>query len=179
MAEHSDRGVSIERIENLSIVSLKIARKFSDSVRGSLQLDDSRSLWLGPDRCLLVSPSSTPDDIISCCKATLSGVLHNAVDYSAGLVALRISGANARQLLASGSGVDFRAEKFPPGACCRTRLAQIAAVVVADAADVYDIYVDRSYESYLCDWLAASANIYRSYLNQAGDFSVRPLIQPD
>jgi len=179
VAEHSERGVSIETVENLSIVALKVSRKFGDRAHDRLQLDTSRSFWLGPDRCLLVSRSATPDEIISSCKAALSGVLHHAVDYSAGLVVLRISGTNARQLLASGSGVDFRVEKFPPGACCRTRLAQIAAVIVAEAAEVYDIYCDRSYETYLVDWLTESASIYHSCLNQIGDVLPAPLIQPD
>jgi len=165
VVEHSDSGVSIERIENLSIVSLKVARNFRDRVGDSLQIGASRNLWIGPDRCLLVSQRETPSEIIACCKAALSDVLHNAVDYSAGLIGLRISGPNAKQLLASGSGVDFRTGQFPPGAFCRTRFALIAAVIVADAAEGYEIYIDRSYETYLSDWLAASANIYRSYLN--------------
>ena len=173
MAEQSNGGVNIERVENLSIVSLKIARKSLADAPDKLRLaapvsatdSDPRSLWLGPDHWLLVSNSKTPDVIVSGCKSALTAIPHNAVDYSAGLAALRIVGPNARQLLATGTGIDLRSGSFPIDSCCRTRLAQIAAVIVAEAPEAYTVYVDRSYETYLTDWLAESASIYFSYRN--------------
>ena len=173
MPEQSDRGPAIERIDKPALVLLKFAHKPDERARDRMRLapaastagTDPQSVWLGPDRWLLVSDSATPADLISRCNQDLGGVTHHAVDYSSALAVFRISGRNARQLLESGSGVDFRPAKFPVGTCCRTRLAQIAAVVVADAAEGYEIYIDRSYANYLSDWLAASANIYRSYLN--------------
>lgn len=167
MADQCNNGVSIERIENLSIVALKVSRKSLESARNRLQLasptsasgSDPRSLWLGPDRWLLVSNSTAPDVIVGNCKETLAEILHNAVDYSAGLVVLRVVGANARQLLATGSGLDFRPENFPIRTCCRTRLAQVAAVIVAEAPEQFDIYIDRSYGTYLNDWLTEASSI--------------------
>ncbi len=167
MADQCNSGVSIERIENLSVVSLKVSRKSLERARDRLQLAlpisatgrDPRSLWLGPDQWLLVSGSTTADSIVRNCKETLAGILHNAVDYSAGLVVLRIVGQNARQLLATGSGIDFRPEQFPIRTCCRTRLAQIAAVIVAETPEQFDIYVDRSYGTYMNDWLTDASSI--------------------
>ncbi len=167
MADQCNNGARIERIENLSIVSLKVSRKSLESARNRLQLtsptsaigSDPRSFWLGPDRWLLVSNLTTPDVIVRNCKETLAEILHNAVDYSAGLVVLRIVGPNAAQLLATGSGIDFRPEKFPIGMCCRTRLAQIAAVIVTETPEQFDIYVDRSYGNYLNDWLTEASSI--------------------
>ena len=167
MPDHRNNGVSIERIENLSIVSLKVSNKSLDDARKRLQLasplsatgSDPRSLWLGPDRWLLVSNSTTPDVIVRNCNETLTEILHNAVDYSAGLAVLRIAGPTAGQILATGSGIDFRPENFPIRACCRTRLAQIAAVIVTETPQQFDIYVDRSYGTYLSDWLTDASNI--------------------
>jgi len=167
VADQSNSGVSIERIEILSIVSLKVSRKSLESARNKLQLaqplcvagGDPRSLWLGPDRWLLVSNSTTAESIIRNCKETLADILHNAVDYSASLVVLRIAGPNAAQLLATGSGIDFRPEKFPIRTCCRTHFAQIAAVIVAESPDQFDIYIDRSYGTYLNDWLTDASSI--------------------
>lgn len=167
VAENRNSGVSIERIENLSIVSLKVSGKSLESARDRLQLalplsaagGDPRSLWLGPDQWLLVSNSMTPDSIVGNCKETLAEILHNAVDYSAGLVVLRIIGPNAGALLATGSGIDFRPEKFPIRTCCRTRLAQVAAVIVAETPEQFDVYVDRSYATYLIDWLTDASSI--------------------
>ncbi len=167
MAEQHNSQVSIERIENLSIVSLKVSSKSLESARNSLQLaspastsnGDPRSLWFGPDRWLLVSDSKSADSMVAECEKSLADVLHNAVDYSAGLAVFRLTGTGARDLLAAGCGIDVRAEKFPVRSCCRTRFAQIAAVIAAEGSEHFDIYVDRSYEVYLGEWLRDSLNI--------------------
>ena len=167
MAEQHNSHVSIERIENLSIVSLKVSSKSLENARNSLQLaspasasnGDPRSLWFGPDRWLLVSDSKSADSMVEECEKSLADVLHNAVDYSAGLAVYRLTGTGARDLLAAGCGLDFRDDKFPVGTCCRTRFAQIAAVIVAEGPEHFDIYVDRSYETYLSDWLSDSSSI--------------------
>ena len=173
MAEQSNSAVSIGPVDGLSIVLLKVSRKSIDDAREKLNLaspsstngGDPRSLWLGPDRWLLVSGSKSPDEIVNHCNVALAGILHNAVDYSAGLTVSRVAGQEAKELLAAGSAVDFRSESFPNGTCCRTRLAQIAAVIVSEAAEQFDIFVDRSYGSYLRDWLVDSASINRRHKN--------------
>jgi len=160
-----------ERIEGRSIVSLKVVKTKLDAAREKLQLapvmhasgDSLRSLWFGPDRWLLVSDTMTPDAMIDSCDQALDGILHNAVDYSAGMAVMRLAGFDARQVLATGTGVDLRPASFPVGSCCRIRLAQVAVVLVADAPESFELYVDRSYESYLSDWLAESSSAYSSY----------------
>lgn len=159
MADQSNSVVSIERLENLSIVSLKVSRESCDAARERLAVAASKCLWFGPDHCLLVSESTVADALVNKCEEALADVLHNAVDNSAGLGVFRVSGSGARDLLASDCGIDFRAEKFLPGACCRTRLAQIAAVIVAEGPERFDIYVDRSYQAYLDEWLRDSLSI--------------------
>ena len=167
MAEQCNNGVSIERIENLSIVSLKVSSKSLESARDTLKLaspvsfsgSDPRSLWFGPDRWLLVSSSISADSLLKNCQEALVDVLHNAVDNSAGLAVFRVAGPGARDLLAADCGIDFRPEKFPVGYCCRTRLAQIAAIIAAEGPEQFDIYVDRSYETYLGEWLRDSLSI--------------------
>ena len=176
MAEQSDIGVSIERIENLSIVSLKISSKSLESARDRLQLaspvsfsdGDPRSLWFGPDRWLFVSSSISADSLVQKCQEALVDVLHNAVDNSAGLAVFRVAGPGARDLLAADCGLDFRPGKFPVGTCCRTRLAQIAAVIAAEGPEQFDIYVDRSYETYLGEWLRDSLSISARAANSSG-----------
>ena len=167
MAERGNNGVGIERIENLSIVSLKVSSNSIDSARDRLQLaspsnasgSDPRSLWFGPDRWLLVSSSMSAESMVKKCEKALADVLHNAVDNSAGLAVFRVAGPGTRDLLAADCGLDFRPEKFPVGSCCRTRLAQIAAIITAEGPEQFDIYVDRSYEYYLDEWLRDSLSI--------------------
>ena len=167
MAEEHNSQVSIERIENLSIVSLKVSSKSLESARDRLQLaspastsnGDPQSLWFGPDRWLLVSDSKPADSIVEECEKSLAGVLHNAVDSSAGLAVFRLTGTGARNLLAAGCGIDFRDKEFPVGCCCRTRFAQIAAIIAAVGPERFDMYVDRSYETYLSNWLSDTSGI--------------------
>ncbi len=167
MPEQRDNEATIERIDELSVVSLKVSRKSLDDAQQKMQLapplraagTELTSLWLGPDRWLLVSESKTADEMIRHCNESLGDVLHNAVDYSAGLAIFRIFGLYAGQILASGSGVDFRPAEFPMGTCCRTRLAQVAAVVVAKGNGQFDVYVDRSYRTYMNDWLGDASHI--------------------
>jgi sarcosine oxidase subunit gamma len=171
VAKKTVNELSIERMDNLSIVSLKVSRSAIDSARDRMQLanprevagSDPRSVWLGPDRWLLISDIRSATAIIDSCKQALNDIVHNAVDYSSGLAVTQIAGPGARRLLATGSGIDLRPESFPVGSCCRTRLAQVAAVIVAEAPETYDVYVDRSYGTYLSDWLAESASIDSSY----------------
>ena len=167
MAEQSNSGVSIERIEDLSIVSLKVSKKSPESAREKLQLasplrvtgKDPRSVWLGPCQWLLLSDSMTPRSIIRNCEEILAETVHNAVDYSSGLAVLRIASPQAGQILATGSGIDFRPGKFSIGTCCRTRLAQVAVVIVAETPEQFDLYVDRSYGTYLNNWLTEASDI--------------------
>lgn len=169
MADRRNSDPNIERIDGLSIVSLKVSAKSSEEAADRLQLasplhatgDDPRSLWLGPDLWLLVSDSKSPDALVRNCQEKLAGLLHSAVDYSAGLAVLRMSGPDARRLLAAGSGIDLRPDKFRAGSCARTRLAQVAAVVVAEDPEQFDVYVDRSYGTYLTDWLDEASEIYQ------------------
>jgi sarcosine oxidase subunit gamma len=161
-----------DRIEKRSIVSLKVSRNSLDSARERLSLagplqdsgGDPRRLWIGPAHWLLVSDTTTADVIVDTCRQALAGILHNAVDYSAAMAVFRLTGHAARQLLATGTGVDLRPAAFPAGSCCRTRLAQIAAVITVDTAERFEIYVDRSYETFLMNWLVESSSICSSYL---------------
>lgn len=167
MPEADNSNVRISLLEKRSIVSLKVSRKTIDIARRRLTLaapltatgSETRCLWVGPDQWLFVSDSIEADSLVRECNESLADVLHNAVDNSAGLAVIRLDGPGARSLLASGCGLDFRPEEFAVGACCRTRFAQIAAIIVAEGPQKFDIYVDRSYAVFLNEWLRDSLNI--------------------
>jgi sarcosine oxidase subunit gamma len=162
-----DMDVRIGHVEKRAIISLKVSKNEADNVVARLSLapplrvrgTDPQSLWLGPDHWLIVSTLQSADAIIGLCHKRLAGILHIAVDYVGALAILKLHGSGARALLAAGSALDFRPAFFPTGSCCRTRLAQIAAVVVATAADEFEIFVDRSYGTYLSAWLSDSMDI--------------------
>ena len=159
--------IRLEKPAERAVVSLRVSRAAAGDAGRRLGLapplcaagEDPQSLWLGPDHWLLVGRRQSAPEMIERCATGLSGLLHNAVDQSAAYGVLRIGGRGAREVLASGSGLDFRERSFPRGGCRPTRLAQVAAVIVAADADAFELYLDRGYGKYLLDWLEDSLAI--------------------
>jgi heterotetrameric sarcosine oxidase gamma subunit len=81
----------------------------------------------------------------------------SAVDVSDAMVVLELEGAGARPLLARGTGIDLSRERFAPGQCARTRLAQLAVLLRPRTDDVIELIVDRGPSAWLCEWLADAA----------------------
>jgi len=158
----SESQVNIEKTTPNAIVSLRVSKHLANDAKERLQLAaplqtaglELQSLWLAPDQWLLISESQTPEAIIKHCEKSLDEILHIALDYTSALQRFRISGRDCRDILASGCGLDLRPQYFASGACASTRLAQIAAIIVACRKDQYDLYVDCCYTTYLTEWLS-------------------------
>ena len=163
MADEGD--VIIERVEPRSVVLLTVSRASIDAacrrlpLAAALRFNDAApiSLWIAPDRWLLVCDDKTPGELIVQWEAALDGLVHNIVDQSAAYAIFRISGSSVRKVLAAGCGVDLRPSRFSTGVCCRTRLAQISVVLVARDTEVIECYVERSLSAYFDSWLRDSA----------------------
>ena len=119
---------------------------------------EHRVFWLGPDEWLIETGAQHAARLDSELAEALAE-FHAAVnDVSGGHVALRISGADARTVLAKGCTLDLHPREFGPGQCARTGLAKaIVLLSVADDARTYSIIVARSFSDYLCRWLAHAA----------------------
>lgn len=77
-----------------------------------------------------------------------------AVDLTCAVKVLRVEGAAARRVLAQGCGLDLHPQGFPAGRAVRTRFAQLSVIVhCIDPRSRFDLYVGRSYETYLRSWL--------------------------
>lgn len=167
MPEKRPRILSVQRVENSALVVLKVERRFEAEVRQLIDLakpqhihdGEPMSLWYGPDCWILVSETQSADAMSRFCTNRLQCIPHNAVDFSSALATIRIGGEAVREVLATGSGADFRPSKFKDGCCVRTRLAQVPAIVVAIGDGLVDIYVERSYERYMLEWLEYAARI--------------------
>ena len=161
--------LSVETIGAVNVVSLKVARRAGTDAQRRLALaeplrataGDPRSCWIGPDHWLLMSRQTSAPDMIAHCERGLSGILHNAVDYSAGLAGFRLAGGGVRDILAGGTAVDLRPVKFPVGSFTRTRFAQIPAHIIAVETDSYEIWVDRGDAHWLEVWLADTEDIVK------------------
>ena len=114
--------------------------------------------WLGPDEWLIVTSGEGAAGLGSELAEALVG-FHAAInDVSGGNVALRISGVDARTVLAKGCTLDLHPREFGPGQCAQTGLAKaIVLLGVAHNVSTYTIIVRRSFSDYLCRWLAHAA----------------------
>lgn len=162
MTERPD--VEVARVDHRALVSLRVVAAAAEPARerlglagsGRIGASDPCSLWLGPGHWLLLGDGAPPQDLIERCAESLAGIVHLAVDESAAWAIWRVSGPGARGLLARGTGLDLRPARFAAGACARTRLAQIAAIVRAIDDDRFEVLTERSHAAYFGAWLADS-----------------------
>jgi sarcosine oxidase subunit gamma len=126
--------------------------------QGSANHDGASGLcWMSPDELLILCPY---EDV----KATLAGI-HTAlgkthalaVDVSDARASLRVSGPNARDVMAKLAPVDFSAEGFRIGMFRRTRLAQVAAAFWMTDNQSFQIVCFRSNAQYVFDLLKVAA----------------------
>ena len=104
-----------------------------------------RIIWLAPDRWLVIGKNSSElVELIG--KAAIN-------DISQGRVILRISGHNARDLLNKGCPIDLDPQIFPSGQAVSTLLGHLNVVIDCVEANIFEIYVSRSYHHFICEWL--------------------------
>lgn len=95
---------------------------------------EARAVWTGLDQCLLFA--AQPD-------ATLAD--HAAItDQSDAWVHLGLSGTGVADVLARLVPIDLSTDAFPPGQTRRTSLGHMAAIVIRDGVDQFEILTFRS-----------------------------------
>lgn len=123
--------------------------------------DIGSALWLGPGEWLIAGASHGLADRVDPASLAPGSV---AIDTSDAWFVVRVSGVRARDVLAQGCALDLAPGRFTPGACAVTPMARIHAVIHhVDAAPAYDLYVERSYASYLWAWLCDAMAEFRHF----------------
>ncbi len=106
---------------------------------------EQRVFWLGPNEWLIVAPGDDRPDVRT---------LKYANDVSGGQIALRLSGAATKQVLAKGCTLDLANEKFTVGMCAQAGIAKASTLIARiDDAGSFDVIVRRSFAEYLLKWL--------------------------
>ncbi len=126
-----------------------------------------QALRLGPDEWLLTSAAARPEDWEFGLDEAAAPFGGTAVDVSAQRTTVRVRGASARRLLASGCAIDLRPASFPRGRCAQTLLGQAGVLLVArgvdaSGADDLQLFVRPSFAGYVVDWLVDAAQEFRS-----------------
>lgn len=117
--------------------------------------DGRRVIWLGPSRSLISTSRSSADGLSD---AIASSVLNAAVnDISSSRVVLRLSGPNARDVLAAGCPLDLHESVFKAGMTATTNVDHYTAILDCIDTDTIDVYVARGYGVSFWQWLIEAA----------------------
>lgn len=109
---------------------------------------------ISPDHWILQIDDGQQDDILESLERAATNSSHSFVDVSDMYVRIRLSGREARQVLAQGISIDIHPRVFPPGATARTGFAKTTAQLhCVDDSPAFIITVYRSYREYAMDWL--------------------------
>ena len=115
--------------------------------------------WMGPDERLLYSESQDSDALVKTLRATLPEGKSAVVDVSDYYTVLKISGDNARQVLASGSPFDVHERVFKSGQCAQIRFGNASLLLTCrEDTPVFDLQVRWSYAEYLWGYLCRVDN---------------------
>lgn len=120
--------------------------------------EGGRAAWMAPDELLLTVPLEGLAEALERLEADLAGTHALVADVSAARAAIVVEGAAARDVLAKATPIDLRPGAFDPGACRRTRLAQVAAALACERPDRVEVLVFRSVAAYAFELLRAAAD---------------------
>ena len=120
-------------------------------------------LALGPDEFLVLSGPGRAAELEDRLRAALAGAPGAVTDVSASRTMLRLSGRNARRVLAHGTAIDL--DLLPESTCAQTLLAQCAVVLFSDGPawtddDLVKVLVRSSFAAHLAQWLLLTAPEY-------------------
>jgi sarcosine oxidase subunit gamma len=156
-------GVALRERADLTLASVAALRggeaELADAVRNAFGCElpttpkrvvggDAAFIWAGPGRWLAASSGA----------ADFSGLPAAVCDQSDGRTVLAVSGAKAREALATLISIDLHPRVFGPGDVAMTHAASISVHLwQTDEAPTYEIAVFRSFAATLWRWLSHAA----------------------
>jgi methylglutamate dehydrogenase subunit D len=150
-------GVTLSILHPVSLVMV-IARK-GHAKKLATVLNASRNdrvMWAGPDQYYVQSETHADGALASELKKKLS-TSASVIDQSHGRVVIRISGPNARAVLAKGTPVDLHPDHFPKSKSALTQMAHVGIHLTRTGPDEFTLSVFRGFSESFWEWLTASA----------------------
>lgn len=170
-------NLAVTARETLTMASFAAARGKKDALRdtvrtaygvelpagaGRVEGQGIAFVWAGPDHWLALAERGQNRDLEVELKGKLAGIA-SVVDQSDGRVIVRISGANARAVLAKGVPIDLHPRAFRPGDVAITHASHIGIILwQTDEAPTYECAMFRSYADSFAHWLFESAAEFAS-----------------
>jgi sarcosine oxidase subunit gamma len=125
----------------------------------SLEHDGVRAVWGGPQQILMVAPDQA--HLLTKMVDVADRTGGAAVDQSHGHTLIHIEGANARDLLSKGTGVDLHPDVFGETQVAHTALFHHSVTIERrPGASSYDVHVMRGFAQDLHEHLTAHAAEY-------------------
>jgi len=127
--------------------------------RSSAGKGETTALWMSVDQWLITCPRTGTTELVEVLGKALDGIHAMCTDVSDARSIIRLTGNSARHVLMKGAPVDLTTDEYVKGYVRRLRFAELAAMVhiVSEDEDVLDLYVFRSYASYVWDWLVETS----------------------
>lgn len=136
-------GVDLRERRDLSMVQVEAAPGEIDALRANLREafgfglpatpntssggENFRMIWAGPGRWLLVEPESR--DLEAHVFEVIRGIDAAVVDLSHARSVIRLSGPEARRVLAKGAGLDFHEQAFTADGAAQTALFHVSVLI--------------------------------------------------
>ncbi len=117
--------------------------------------DGRRVLWLGPSRSLIITSGSSADGLSDAIASSATNAAVN--DISSSRIVLRLSGPDARDVLASGCPLDLHESVFKAGMTATTNIDHYTALLDCIDTNTIDVYVARGYGVSFWQWLIEAA----------------------
>ena len=121
---------------------------------------------LGPDEWLIVTISGNGNKLKNKLRKQLEQQHASVTPVGESRTIIRLTGRNIRDILAKGCTIDLHPNSFGPGQCAQTLLARTDILLHCIEsnplnADVFDIYVNRSYAEYAWNWVEDAGREYK------------------
>ena len=162
--------VEIERLPDATLITVRCSLEALDRVGAPAGLTfprqanrftsngPTRVIWTGPDDWMIVDERIQGANLLTAIEDALAGEHAAVVDVSGNRVRLSIAGPDARALMARACALDLDPPYFVKGHCAGTIVARAQAFVLqTHDAPAYELYVRRSFATYLTDWLITAA----------------------
>jgi methylglutamate dehydrogenase subunit D len=147
----------INAVSTVLVIARRRKKRQLEEAVSNLKGMDVR--WAGADQFFVMAVGQPDGEVESIVRKKV-GEVASVVDQSHGRVVFQISGEKARDILAKGTPVDLRDERFPVGKSALTQIAHIGAHLTRVAQDSYQISVFRGFSESFMDWLKSQSKMY-------------------
>ncbi len=158
-------GATLEERSSLTFVHIEYAADDAECALGladvlgfalpkaghSAGASNTRALWMGPGRWLVISNDTQYGALAQKIAANLPAAAVN--DVSSSRTVLRLTGPKVRDVLAAGCPIDLHPNAWQAGKCATTVLDHFTVTIDCIAADTFDVYVPRGFAQSLYEWL--------------------------